>query len=556
LNNDPIHSDTGTSSESHLSDMELEKKAWHANLSPAPGRRKLDILETPRNGDATYLDSLGFPGQLPFTRGVYGSMYTSHLWTMRQYAGYATPQEANKRYHMLLQNGQTGLSVAFDLPTQMGFDSDYHLSDGEVGRVGVSVSGLWDMENLMADIDLTKVSTSMTINATAAILLGMYLGTAVRRNHSPAELGGTVQNDILKEYVSRGTYIFPAGHSLRLTVDLMDYCINSLPKWNPISVSGYHMREAGATAAQELGFTLSHALAYAQAADEHALDLYKLLPRFSFFYGVHNNFLEEVAKFRAGRRLWARLVKEQFGIEDPACRRMRFHAQTCGSTLTAQQPMNNCSRTTLQALAAVLGGTQSLHVNAYDEALGLPSEAGVEFALRAQQIIAYESGVCDTIDPLAGSYAVESLTDSVESEALEVMDLVDRNGGAVEAASSGYTAAQIGESAYQAQNAIESDEQVVVGLNRFSTSGDPVASSFTSPGDAESQQKKLLADMKRGRDNEAVRNVLDVLQNRASGSGPITETIVEACSVGSTLGEITDALRKVFGSHSTMEGNS
>lgn len=556
MKTDPLHSDTGTSGETPLSDLESEKAKWRSTLSQPPDGGKLDILETPHDGYDSYLKKLGFPGQPPFTRGVYGSMYSSHLWTMRQYAGYATPREANKRYHMLLQNGQTGLSVAFDLPTQMGFDPDHPLSEGEVGRVGVSVSGLWDMDDLMADIDLTKVSTSMTINATAAVLLGMYVGTAVGRNQPTSELAGTVQNDILKEYVSRGTYIFPADHSLRLAVDLMGYCMKTLPRWNPISVSGYHMREAGATAAQELGFTLSHALTYAHAAADNALDLYQLLPRFSFFYGVHNNFLEEVAKFRAGRRLWARLVKEQFGIDEPACRRMRFHAQTCGSTLTAQQPVNNCSRTTLQALAAVLGGTQSLHVNAHDEALGLPSEAGVEFALRAQQIIAYESGVCDTIDPLAGSYAVERLTDLVESEALEAMDLIERNGGAVEAASSGYTASQIGNSAYEAQKAVESGDHVVVGLNRFSTASESVDASFTAPVDAELQQKKLLCQKKQSRDSESVRKGLDLLQDRASGDAPITEAIVEACSVGATLGEITDALRMVFGSHSIVEGNA
>jgi len=534
-----------------ISEIQLGKQDWRANLPKSHQVRgdKLELLETPNGGDSSYLERAGFPGQRPFTRGVYSSMYAGQLWTMRQYAGYATPFEANKRYHMLLGRGQTGLSVAFDLPTQMGFDSDHPIADGEVGRVGVSIDGLWDMDELMAGIDLSKVSTSMTINATSAILLGMYVGTAARRNHSPTLLAGTVQNDILKEYVSRGTFIFPADHSLRLTVDLMEYCMNELPKWNPISVSGYHMREAGATAAQELGFTFGHGLAYADAADKHGLDLHKLLPRFSFFFGVHNDFLEEVAKFRAGRRLWARLVKERLGIEEDACRRMRFHAQTCGSTLTAQQPLNNCSRTTLQALAAVLGGTQSLHVNAHDEALGLPSEAGVEFALRAQQIIAYESGVCNTIDPLAGSYAVEKLTDHLEEEALEVMQLIDRNGGPVEAAASGYTASRISESAYRAQQAIEKEDQIVVGVNRFATDSQTAHTQFNPPEGTEQNQKQNLEQKKRERDMQKVQSRLAVVEERATGTGSITEAIASACQIGATLGEITDTLRESFGTH-------
>ncbi|HCR16686.1 MAG TPA: methylmalonyl-CoA mutase [Candidatus Latescibacteria bacterium] len=539
-----------------LIDIELHKEEWREGLpKPQPDREgRLDLLETPRNDEATYLDKIGFPGRLPFTRGVYESMYSGQLWTMRQYAGYATPSETNRRYHKLLETGQTGLSVAFDLPTQMGYDSDQPEAEGEVGRVGVSIDGLWDMDELMANIDLTKVSTSMTINATAAILLGMYAGIASLRNQSAADLSGTVQNDILKEYVSRGTFIFPPKHSLRLTVDLMEYCLDTLPKWNPISVSGYHMREAGATAAQELGFTFGHAMAYADAAAKGGLDLRRLIPRFSFFFGVHNNFLEEVSKFRAGRRLWARLVKDRLGIDDASSRRMRFHAQTCGSTLTAQQPLNNCSRTTLQGLAAVLGGTQSLHVNAHDEALGLPSEAGVEFALRAQQIIAYESGVCATIDPLAGSYAVEKLTDRIEEEALEAMDLVDSNGGPVEAASSGFTASRIADSAYETQRSIERSEQVVVGVNRFVTDSEPHFPPFSPPGDTEFHQKGKLDIKKRERDTEKVRDKLSLLEDTASGTGNICEAIASCCLDGATVGEISDKLRKVFGRHNTTRG--
>ncbi|MDE2999861.1 MAG: methylmalonyl-CoA mutase family protein [Gemmatimonadota bacterium] len=494
---------------------------------------------------------IGSAGEPPFTRGAYPTMYRGRLWTIRQYAGFSTPAETNVRFRALLDRGQTGLSVAFDLPTQMGYDSDHPNAEGEVGRVGVAVDGLWDLEILFDEIPLDRISTSMTINATACILFALYAALGKRRGLPASALAGTVQNDILKEYVSRGTYIFPISHSMRLVVDLMGYCLREAPKWNPVSVSGYHMREAGATAAQELGFTLAHALAYADAAREAGLEMERVLPTFSFFFGVHNHFLEEIAKFRAARRLWSRLVEERLRVRDPRCRRLRFHAQTAGSTLTAQQPLNNCARTTLQALAAVLGGAQSLHVNAYDEALGLPSDAGAQLAVRTQQILAYESGIPETVDPMGGSYAAERLTDDLEEEAIAVLESVDGEGGAAEAAANGFTAACIAESAYDAQKQIESGETVVVGVNRYQDAADQPVSAFQPPRDAECTQKARLASARSPRDSDATNAALDVVERRARGEGSITEAVVAACSAGATVGEISDRLRAAFGSYGT-----
>ena len=492
---------------------------------------------------------IGRAGEPPFTRGAHPSMYRGRLWTFRQYAGFSTPAKTNTRFRTLLDRGQTGLSVAFDLPTQMGYDSDHPNVEGEVGRVGVAVDGLWDLETLFDEIPLDRTSTSMTINATACILFALYAAVGKRRGLPVSVLAGTVQNDILKEYVSRGTYIFPIADSMRLVVDLMDYCLREAPKWNPVSVSGYHMREAGATAAQELGFTLAHALAYADAASQAGLEIERVLPKFSFFFGVHNHFLEEIAKFRAARRLWSRLVDERLGVEDPRCRRLRFHAQTAGSTLTAQQPLNNCARTTLQALAAVLGGAQSLHVNAYDEALGLPSDTGAQLAVRTQQILAYESGIPDTVDPMGGSYAVERMTDELEEEAVAVLESVDGEGGAAQAAANGFTAACIAESAYDAQKKIESGETVVVGVNRYQDPPDPPVSAFQPPQETEHTQKNGLARARNLRDSDVTNAALDGVERRARGEGSITEAVVAACSAGATVGELSDRLRAVFGSY-------
>ena len=494
-------------------------------------------------------ERIGRAGEPPFTRGPYPSMYRGRLWTFRQYAGFSTPTETNARFRELLARGQTGLSVAFDLPTQMGYDSDHPYAEGEVGRVGVAVNGLWDLEALFDGIPLDSISTSMTINATACILFALYAGLGKKRGLSSSVLTGTVQNDILKEYVSRGTYIFPIADSMRMVVDLMGYCLRETPKWNSISVSGYHMREAGATAAQEIGFTLAHALSYADAASEAGLELERILPKFSFFFGVHNHFLEEIAKFRATRRLWSRLVAERLGVGDPRCRRLRFHAQTAGSTLTAQQPLNNCARTTLQALAAVLGGAQSLHVNAYDEALGLPSDNGAQLAVRTQQILAYESGIPDTVDPMGGSFAVEKVTDALEEEAIAVLKSVDREGGAVQAAANGFTAACIADSAYDAQKKIESGETVVVGVNRFKGDPDPPVSAFQPPRETEHVQKGGLARARNRRDSDETNSALDDVARRARGTGSITEAVVAAGLAGATVGEISDRLRAVFGSY-------
>ena len=468
---------------------------------------------------------------------------------MRQYAGFGTAEESNKRYRYLISQGQTGLSVAFDLPTQMGYDSDHPLARGEVGKVGVAIDSLADMETLFSDIDLSEVSTSMTINAPAAILLAMYLAVAEERNVRPETLSGTIQNDILKEYVARGTYIFPPGPSMRLIVDTFSFCTERIPRWNVISVSGYHIREAGATAAQELAFTLANGMAYIQAALDAGMDIEKLARRISFFFNAHNNFFEEIAKFRAARRMWARIMSEHFGITSPEAMRLRFHTQTAGCTLTAQQPENNVVRVTIQALAAVLGGTQSLHTNSKDEALCLPGEEAVKLALRTQQIIAHESSAGDTVDPLAGSYFVESLTSRLEEIAKHHLAEIERIGGVIEAIKSGYMQNQIHQSAYAYQKELESGEQVIVGVNKFSDEKAAIPPLTRVDPRTEAAQVKRLKDLKKRRDNRKVKSALEKLERCASTDENLMDPIIEAVKTDCTVGEICDGLRKVFGTY-------
>jgi methylmalonyl-CoA mutase N-terminal domain/subunit len=468
---------------------------------------------------------------------------------MRQYAGYATARESNRRYKYLLEQGQTGLSVAFDLPTQIGYDADHPLASGEVGKVGVSVCSLEDMEVLFRDIPLNEVSTSMTINAPAAVLLAMYIAVADEQGVKRQDLRGTIQNDILKEYVARGTYIYPPEPSMRLITDTIGFCTEQLPRWNPISISGYHMREAGCTAAQEVAFTLANAIAYVEAALETGQDIDAFAGRLSFFFAAHNNLLEEVAKFRAARRLWAHLVMERFGAQDPQSARLRFHTQTSGATLTAQQPENNVVRVALQALAAVFGGTQSLHTNSRDEALGLPTEDSVQIALRTQQIIAHESGVADTIDPLAGSYYVEHLTEAIEEEVREYIAQIEDMGGAPAAIDVGYVQHEIQESAYEQQRAIEAEERVVVGVNRFQEDQEVHLERLTVDPEIERRQRHRLQRVGEGRDGAAVREKLDALQEAAEGDDNLLPPILDAVKSYATLGEICDTLRNVFGEY-------
>lgn len=495
-----------------------------------------------------YLKDLGFPGELPFTRGVQPSMYRGRFWTMRQYAGFASARETNERFKYLLEQGQTGLSVAFDLPTQMGYDSDDPIVLGEVGKVGVPIDSLADMETLFDGIPLQKVSTSMTINAPACILLSMYASVAEKQGADLLKLDGTVQNDILKEYIARGTYIFPPAPSMRLTVDLIEYTSKNLPRWNPISVSGYHIREAGSTAAQELAFTLADGMAYVEAVLARGLDIDSFAPRISFFFNAHNNLLEEVAKFRAARRLWAQLMQEA-GAKNPRSMALRFHTQTAGCTLTAQQPLNNIVRVTLQALAAVLGGTQSLHTNSYDEALCLPTEEAVRIALRTQQIIANESGVCDTVDPLGGSYAVESLTLRLEEKAREYLQRIKEWGGVLRAIEEGHLQREIQNSAYSSQKKVESGEDIVVGVNEFVMSGEERAAGRPVNPDEEEAQKKRLSALRARRDDGAVKTALEELRRAAAGEENLMGPILKAVKVYATLGEICNLLRGVFGEY-------
>lgn len=490
---------------------------------------------------------LGYPGEFPFTRGVHPGMYRSRLWTMRQYAGFGTAEESNKRYHFLLSHGTTGLSVAFDLPTQMGYDADHPLSEGEVGKVGVSISSLEDMETLLHDLPLERISTSMTINATASILLALYIAVAKKTGAEVRKLSGTVQNDVLKEYIARGTYIYPPQHSMRIITDMFSYCAENLPRWNPISISGYHIREAGSTAVQEVAFTLSNAISYVQAALDAGLDVDTFAGRLSFFFNSHNNLLEEVAKFRAARRMWAHIMRDRFHAQDPRSMMLRFHTQTAGSTLTAQQPDNNIVRTAYQALAAVLGGTQSLHTNSKDEALSLPTEDAVRIALRTQQILGYESGVADVVDPLAGSYYVEYLTDNIEQRAWDYIRQIDALGGSVHAIERGFMQAEIEQAAYDYQRALEHEQAIVVGVNRFTEEEEHRPILLRVDPEVVRRQAAKLAALRERRDNERVHQALTALEQAAAGNQNLMPLIIAAVEAYATLGEISDAMRHVFG---------
>ncbi|MDA2978620.1 MAG: methylmalonyl-CoA mutase family protein [Actinomycetota bacterium] len=501
-------------------------------------------------GDLAGWDStqqLGAPGEYPFTRGPYASMYSGRLWTMRQYAGFGNAQTTNERFKALLAAGQTGLSVAFDLPTQMGLDSDAELAAGEVGKVGVAIDSVDDMRTLFDGIPLGDVSTSMTINSTAAVLLLMYQIVAEEQGAQGADLRGTIQNDILKEYIARGTYIFPSGPSLRLVTDIFSYCAAEIPNWNTISISGYHIREAGSTAAQEVAFTIANGLAYVEAATKAGIDIDDLGPRLSFFWNSHNDLFEEAAKFRAARRLWARLMRERLGAKDPASWRMRFHTQTAGSTLTAQQPLNNIVRTAYQGLAAVLGGTQSLHTNSFDEALGLPTNESAMLALRTQQVLGYESGVADVVDPLAGSYYVESLTDAIERDAVALIERIDELGGAVAAIDEGFQQGEIETAAYEYARAVDAGEAVVVGVNRFEAGDAPDADVQKIDPMLERDQIMALAERRSARNSVAVGDALALVTDAANGSENLLYPMKKALIEGATIGEITDALIPVFG---------
>ena len=536
-----------------------EKTTLNKVISKSPEREpsfkttshiELKRLYTPLDvGDLDYCGELGFPGEFPFTRGVQPTMYRGRLWTMRQYAGFATPEETNKRYKYLLDHGQTGLSVAFDLPTQIGYDSDHPLSDGEVGKVGVAIDTLRDMEILFDGIPLDKVSTSMTINSTAAILLTMYIAVAEKQGVKSEVLQGTIQNDILKEYAARGTYIYPPLESMRIVTDIFAFCKDRVPRWNTISISGYHMREAGCTAVQEVAFTLADGIAYVEAAIRAGLDVDSFASRLAFFFCCHNTFIEEIAKFRAARRLGAKIMKERFKAKREESCMLRFHTQTAGCSLTAQQPDNNVVRVAFQALAAVLGGTQSLHTNSRDEAYALPTEDSVRIALRTQQLIAYESGVADMIDPFGGSYAVEALTDEIERKSMEYIEKIDAMGGAIKAIESGYIQGEIGESAYQYQKEIETKKRIIVGLNQFQIEEEPLRDILRIRPEVEQYQKEKLARVKKERNNTKVRETLAFLKKAAQGTDNVVPPILEAVKVYATLGEISDTLREVFGEY-------
>ncbi len=544
-------------------DVKSERKRWEEELLRPVTRRfperkaefktpsgiPLPSFDLPKDYDDDYMEKLGFPGEYPFTRGIQPTMYRGRFWTMRQYAGYATAEESNRRYRFLLQQGQTGLSVAFDLPTQIGYDADDPIASGEVGKVGVSISSIRDMETLFRDIPLDKVSTSMTINAPAAVLLAMYVAVARRQGVEESRLRGTIQNDILKEYVARGTYIFPPAPSMRLITDIFKYCAGNVPHWNTISISGYHIREAGSTAVQEVAFTLANAIAYVQAALNSGLEVDSFASQLSFFFNAHNNFLEEVAKFRAARRLWAEIMRDRFHAKDPRSTMMRFHTQTAGSTLTAQQPENNIVRVTMQALAAVLGGTQSLHTNSMDEALWLPTEKSVQVALRTQQVIANESGVADTIDPLAGSYLIESLTDQIESQVNDYLRKIDGMGGALAAIENGYMQGEIQEAAYRAQQAIEKGEQVVVGVNAYQKEEHLELEGLAANPAIEQGQRASLAALRQERDAARVSELLGHLESAARGDENLMPLLVESVESEVTLGEICGVLRRVWGEY-------
>lgn len=548
----------------NLDELKKSKETWETEvlkktLDKAPERKKeftttsgieMKRVFTPEDVQTLdYLENLNFPGSYPFTRGVQPTMYRGRFWTMRQYAGFATAEESNKRYRYLLEQGQTGLSIAFDLPTQMGYDSDDPKAFGEVGKVGVAIDSLEDMEILLSGIPLDKVSTSMTINATASILLALYIAVGEKQGVPPQKLRGTIQNDLLKEYIARGTYIYPPQPSMRIITDIFAFAKDHVPNWNTISISGYHIREAGSTAVQEVAFTLANGIAYVEAALKAGLEVDDFAPQLSFFFNVHNNFLEEVAKFRAARRMWARIMKERFKATDPRSLMLRFHAQTAGSSLTAQQPDNNVVRVTLQALAAVFGGVQSLHTNSRDEALALPTEDSARIALRTQQIIAYETGVTDTIDPLAGSYAVEALTNEVEARAWEYIHKIDELGGMIRAIESGYVQREIQESAYQYQKSIESKEQILVGVNEFIAEEKVPFEILKLNPELEKTQVRRVQQLRARRDAEAVKTALTRLKKVAQGSDNLMPAILDAVKCYSTLGEISHALREVFGEY-------
>ncbi len=506
-------------------------------------------VSLPAQQDPAYMQKLGLPGEFPYTRGVQPTMYRGRFWTMRQYAGFSSAEESNRRYRYLLGAGQTGLSVAFDLPTQIGYDADDPLAAGEVGKVGVSISSIHDMAQLFDQIPLDKVSTSMTINAPAGVLLAMYIAVAKRQGAELRQLRGTIQNDILKEYIARGTYIFPPAPSMRLITNIFQFCAAEVPSWNTISISGYHIREAGSTAVQEVAFTLSNAIAYVEAALQAGLDVDSFAPQLSFFFNAHNNLLEEVAKFRAARRMWAKIMRERFGAKKSASAQLRFHTQTAGSTLTAQQPENNVARVTIQALAAVLGGTQSLHTNSMDEALWLPTEKSVRVALRTQQIIAHESGVADSIDPLAGSYLLESLTDEIERRALAYIAKIDEMGGAMQAIERGYMQNEIQNAAYAAQKAIEKKEQIVVGVNQFATNETISLERPKIDPAIERAQKEKLQILRQKRDARKSAELLARLENAARGADNLMPLFIECVENDLTLGEICHTLRGVWGEY-------
>ncbi len=509
----------------------------------------IEPLYGPSMNDEDLEKKLGLPGQYPFTRGIQPTMYRGRLWTMRQYAGFGTAKESNERYRYLLEQGQMGLSVAFDLPTQIGYDSDDPIAYGEVGKVGVAIDTLADMEILFDKIPLDKVSTSMTINAPASVLLALYIAVAEKQNVPKDKLSGTIQNDILKEYIARGTYIFPPKPSMRLINDIFAYCSKEVPKWNTISISGYHIREAGSTAAQEVGFTLANGIAYVDAAIKSGLDLDDFSKRISFFFNAHNDLFEEVAKFRAARRLWAKIMKERFGAKDPRSMMLRFHSQTAGSTLTAQQVDNNIVRVTIQALAAVLGGTQSLHTNSRDEALALPTEESVRIALRTQQIIAYESGVTNTIDPLAGSYFVEALTDQIEKEAENYISKIDSLGGMVAAIEAGYVQMEIQNAAYKFEKELEAGNKIVVGVNKFQIDEDEQKELLKIDLKVQEEQIKFLKKVKSERNNDEVEMRLKELKDAAQSDANLMPYILSAVKCYASVGEVCNTLRKVFGEY-------
>lgn len=541
--------------------LEERRKAWLENrytpsVKKAPERKMnfttssdIEIPAASIPADFDYERQLNFPGEYPYTRGVQPSMYRSRFWTMRQYAGYASAEESNKRYRYLLDQGQTGLSVAFDLPTQIGYDADDPISAGEVGKVGVSISCLDDMDRLFNQIPLDKVSTSMTINAPASILLAMYVAVAKKHGVEEKCLRGTIQNDILKEYIARGTYIFPPKPSMRLITDVFQYCAGNIPHWNTISISGYHIREAGSTAVQEVAFTLADAIAYVEAAIKAGLAVDDFASQLSFFFNAHNNFFEEIAKFRAARRLWARIMKERFGAKDEKSCMLRFHTQTAGSTLTAQQPENNVIRVTIQALAAVLGGTQSLHTNSMDEALWLPTEKSVRVALRTQQIIAHESGVADSVDPIAGSYLMEQLTDEIEKRAFAYIQKIDEMGGALPAIEQGYIQNEIQNAAYTYQKDVESKQQIIVGINDFKTDEKLELDRLKVDATIEQTQSRRLASLRQNRDGQKTAELLSLLERTARGSENLMPIFIQCVENNITLGEITGLLKSLWGEY-------